>query len=188
MIPSARLTVPPVVIIILTQHLFCFAIFWKVGTDGRKSGRKQWSFPAEWINFKVWVSKNVTIWIRNSDTVGPDDLKCLARVDIVHKKKFQVCLQFSLIPFKFWISQRKHAEVWQKKEKYLHIYGIYSGLYWKLPWQEQPYVLPKLAKKSNSHLVIYILQSPDKKSYKTGVINDPLGQPTVSTGSDCRLI
>ena len=24
--------------------------------------------------------------------------------------------------------------------------------------------------------------------YKTGVINDPLGQPTVSAGSDCRLI
>ena len=23
---------------------------------------------------------------------------------------------------------------------------------------------------------------------KTGVINDPLGQPTVSAGSDCRLI
>ena len=24
--------------------------------------------------------------------------------------------------------------------------------------------------------------------YKTGVINDPLGQPTVPLGSDCRLI
>ena len=24
--------------------------------------------------------------------------------------------------------------------------------------------------------------------YKTGVINDPLGQPTVPAGSDCRLI
>ena len=24
--------------------------------------------------------------------------------------------------------------------------------------------------------------------YKTGDINDPLGQPTVSAGSDCRLI
>ena len=26
------------------------------------------------------------------------------------------------------------------------------------------------------------------KSNKTGVINDPLGQPTVPAGSDCRLI
>ena len=26
------------------------------------------------------------------------------------------------------------------------------------------------------------------KINKTGVINDPLGQPTVSAGSDCRLI
>ena len=25
------------------------------------------------------------------------------------------------------------------------------------------------------------------KRYKTGVINDPLGQPTVLAGSDCRL-
>ena len=24
--------------------------------------------------------------------------------------------------------------------------------------------------------------------YKTGIINDPLGQPTVPAGSDCRLI
>ena len=28
----------------------------------------------------------------------------------------------------------------------------------------------------------------EKKQYKTGVINDPLGQPTVPAGSDCRLI
>ena len=27
-----------------------------------------------------------------------------------------------------------------------------------------------------------------KKKHKTGVINDPLGQPTVPAGSDCRLI
>ena len=28
----------------------------------------------------------------------------------------------------------------------------------------------------------------DTKQNKTGVINDPLGQPTVPAGSDCRLI
>ena len=28
----------------------------------------------------------------------------------------------------------------------------------------------------------------DINGYKTGVINDPLGQPTVPAGSDCRLI
>ena len=35
MIHSARATVPPVAITILTWKLFCFAKFWKVGTDGR---------------------------------------------------------------------------------------------------------------------------------------------------------
>ena len=37
MIPSARPPVPPEVIIIFTRR-FCFAIFWKVGTDGRTDG------------------------------------------------------------------------------------------------------------------------------------------------------
>ena len=33
------------------------------------------------------------------------------------------------------------------------------------------------------------LFSYDKRNeYKTGVMNDPLGQPTVPAGSDCRLI
>ena len=35
MIHSARSTVRPVAITILTWKLFCFAIFWKVGTDIR---------------------------------------------------------------------------------------------------------------------------------------------------------
>ena len=50
MIPSARLTDPPVAIIIFTRRLFCFAIFWKVGTDG--DGQHLWkslSLPASTV-------------------------------------------------------------------------------------------------------------------------------------------
>ena len=33
------------------------------------------------------------------------------------------------------------------------------------------------------------VRKPPKNNFnKTGVINDPLGQPTVPAGSDCRLI
>ena len=40
MIPSSRPTVPPVAIILFTGCLFCLAIIWKVGTDGRKQRAK----------------------------------------------------------------------------------------------------------------------------------------------------
>ena len=35
MIPSARLTIPPVTVANLTWNLICFARFWNVGMDGR---------------------------------------------------------------------------------------------------------------------------------------------------------
>ena len=45
MIHSARPTVSSVANIVVAWNLFCFARFWKVGTDGRHV-RKQWSPPA----------------------------------------------------------------------------------------------------------------------------------------------
>ena len=57
MIPSTRPTVPPVVIIIFTRCLFCFAIFWNVGTDVRMETFAKIMITtgldygaAEWIN------------------------------------------------------------------------------------------------------------------------------------------
>ena len=51
MILSARPTVPPVAITILTWNLSCFAIFWKVGTEmcENKYHYRQGLWAAEWI-------------------------------------------------------------------------------------------------------------------------------------------
>ena len=38
------------------------------------------------------------------------------------------------------------------------------------------------------HVFLKLLVQVKVKLNKTGVINDPLGQPTVPAGSDCRLI
>ena len=59
---SSRPTDSPVANIVFT--LFCFARFWKVGTDGRKNGQhvqKQWSLPATvgWPSGSTFCSRLV---------------------------------------------------------------------------------------------------------------------------------
>ena len=78
MIHSARPTVSPVANIVFAWNLFCFAKFWKVGTDERTDGqhvRKQWSLwfgrvdqqlclfrKSRWlreisVSFHIWASE-----------------------------------------------------------------------------------------------------------------------------------
>ena len=73
MIHSARPTVSPVVSIVFAWNLFCFARFWKVGTNVRTICAKTMITtgsdcgPAEWINcYKFlktlsWMSRNCNI-------------------------------------------------------------------------------------------------------------------------------
>ena len=64
MIHSARPIVSPVVNIVFAWNLFCFARFWKVGTDVWTEGqhvRKQWSLPAERINLEFSSTKQSEI-------------------------------------------------------------------------------------------------------------------------------
>ena len=49
MIPSARPIVPPIAIIIFNRHLFCFAIFWNVGTDGNMCKNNDHYRPGLWV-------------------------------------------------------------------------------------------------------------------------------------------
>ena len=70
MIHSARPTFKPVAITILAWTLFCFARYWKVGTDGRTDERTDNTCeimittgrdcgPASWIN--LWILINYRI-------------------------------------------------------------------------------------------------------------------------------
>ena len=88
MIDSARPTVSPVANIVFA--LFCYARFWKVGTDGRTDGRQ--GLPVEWINKK-------TIWL---DFMGDFQMEKQTRMRAVYKdlgedndilcQKFAYCL------------------------------------------------------------------------------------------------
>ena len=49
------------------------------------------------------------------------------------------------------------------------------------------FILKGMWKPDKCNLLHYIFGSK-LNMYKTEVINDPLGQPTVLAGSDCRLI
>ena len=57
MIPSARRTVPPVVIIIFTRCLFCFAIFW--GKWGRTYGHRDGNLCKNKDHYRpgLWVGR-----------------------------------------------------------------------------------------------------------------------------------
>ena len=82
MIHSARPTAQPVAITILTRKLFCFARFWKVGTDvrttcekivittGRASGLVEWNTRIGDVTESFLLNKKnlVFVFIETADS------------------------------------------------------------------------------------------------------------------------
>ena len=84
MIHSARPTILTIVITILTWKLFCFARFYKVGTDRRKNGRTDTTCE---IVITTGRDCDSASWIKNCDT--DEKVHCLGFLKVLAFCRFQ---------------------------------------------------------------------------------------------------